>query len=300
MRLAAQLRISPAQIEVAQVSRADWPDSCLGLPADGEICSPVITPGFAVGLKVGELRFEFRTDESGQRIRVAAAPLPETGEPLLNWRDSQSFTALIIGSNRTAHGRRGRPLLGLPPPLQERIDQLVFFIGKYAAFQARTPAGEITFGGVGTNTATAAEQRMIAEWAAAVAPEIGQGLPAVVPDTTLIWERTGGIAGFCDRVVVSRTGFASAWSCRGGQERAIGTTTLEAPELAQFYQWLDSVEAFSWTSEEPAATADGMNVSLEFNSSGLNPVSDADRQQMLALINSLVSRLLATPASESP
>lgn len=293
-RLAAQLRISFQQVEVIEVSRAEWPDSCLGLSADGEICSAVITPGFAVSLRVGEQRYEFRTDESGRRIRVAAAPLAETGDPLLNWRDSQSFAALIIGSDRTAYGLRGRPLLGLPSPLPERVDQLVFFMGKYRAFQARTPAGEVSLQGVGTTTATAAEQRMIAEWAAAVAPEVGRGLPAITFDTTLVWQRTGGIAGFCDRVVVARTGFASAWSCRGGAEKLIATTALEAGELAQLYQWLDQVESFSWNSEDAAATADGMSVSLEFASNGLNPAGEGDRTKMLAFIHDLVGRLLAS------
>jgi len=303
-RLAAQLRISIEQIEITQVSRAEWPDSCLGLAADGEICSSVIMPGFAVSLRVDEQRYEFRSDESGRRIRVAAAPPAETGEPLLNWRDSQSFTALIIGSDRTAYGLRGRPLLGLPPPLTDRIDQLVAFIGKYASFQARTAAGEVGFRGMGTTIASATEQRMIAEWAALVAPEVGQGMSATTPDLALVWQRTGGVAGFCDRVIVGRTGFASAWSCRGGEEKLIATTALESSELAELYEWLDQFEAFSWTSDDLEAAADGMSLSLEFDSTGLNPVGEAERQRMLALIESLVGRLLAASgvnrADESP
>lgn len=292
-RLAAQLRIAPEQVEVTQVSRAEWPDSCLGLAADGEICSSVITPGFAVSLTVAEHRYEFRTDESGRRIRVASAPLAEVGDNLLTWRDSQSFAALTIGSNQTAFGLRGRPLLGLPPPLPDRVDQLVIFIGRYASFQARTPAGEVSLRGIGTAIASAAEQRMIAEWAAAVAPEVGQGLPTPTPDTTLVWERTGGIAGFCDRVVVGRTGFASAWSCRGGTERLIATTVLQSEELATLYQWLDQFEAFSWHSDNLDATADAMSLALEFDSAGPNSVGEADREQMLAFVDRLIGRLLA-------
>ncbi|MGH8018731.1 MAG: hypothetical protein ACREIA_10630, partial [Opitutaceae bacterium] len=91
-QLATQLRIPRDSIEVLQVSYAEWPNTCLGLPAEDEICGMMITPGYAISLATGGQRYEYRTDEAGQRIRLASAPRATPGDPLLTWRDSRSFS----------------------------------------------------------------------------------------------------------------------------------------------------------------------------------------------------------------
>jgi uncharacterized protein len=68
-QLAGQLGISPGEILFAALEEASWPDACLGLPAGGEVCAHVITPGYRLTLSVGEDVYYFRTDLNGGVVR---------------------------------------------------------------------------------------------------------------------------------------------------------------------------------------------------------------------------------------
>lgn len=291
-RLARQLHVPPEGITVAQVARADWPNACLGLPAEGEICADIITPGYAVSLIVAGQRYEFRTDASGRRIRLAFAPLEEIGEVLLSWRDSASFSVLQVGTERLAFGLRGRPLLVVPPPTPERARQLVTFISEYTALYARTPAGEVTLRGVGSREALPVERRRIAEWARLVFSEIAYGVDQATGDRALVWRREGGSAGSCDELVVSRTGFATAWSCRESPARRVASVRLTASELEQLYRWLDQFEAAAWKQGVDPATADALTVSISLEGQGSQSLPDDEREAVLAFVHALVRRVL--------
>ncbi len=71
--LAEQLGIDAGQITIFSLERITWPDSCLGIPARGEACSTVETPGFRVILTVGENHYTFHTDLTGENIRQETA-----------------------------------------------------------------------------------------------------------------------------------------------------------------------------------------------------------------------------------
>ncbi len=71
--LATELKIKPNQISVFQVHATTWPDGCLGLAGAGETCSMVETPGFRVTLTVGGINYTFRTDLTGEIIRIETA-----------------------------------------------------------------------------------------------------------------------------------------------------------------------------------------------------------------------------------
>ncbi len=75
--LAQQLGLELEDIQVLQVRAVEWPDACLGIPALGEMCAEVITPGFVIDLEavvdgVSEY-FTFHTDASGEALRVLPA-----------------------------------------------------------------------------------------------------------------------------------------------------------------------------------------------------------------------------------
>jgi hypothetical protein len=67
--LAKQLGLDPLTIALVDVTPVDWPDSCLGLAASGEICSQVVTPGFIVRVRDGDAIYEFHTDRRARLIR---------------------------------------------------------------------------------------------------------------------------------------------------------------------------------------------------------------------------------------
>ncbi len=71
--LAEELEIDPSQITVFQLQATTWPDSCLGLAKQGEVCNTVETPGFRVTLTVGETNYTYHTDMTGENIRLETA-----------------------------------------------------------------------------------------------------------------------------------------------------------------------------------------------------------------------------------
>jgi hypothetical protein len=67
--LADQLGIDISRIQVNSFSMMDWPDACLGLAGQDEMCAQVITPGYQVILQVDDQQYDVRTDTSGSVIR---------------------------------------------------------------------------------------------------------------------------------------------------------------------------------------------------------------------------------------
>jgi hypothetical protein len=67
--LAANLGVDPLSITLVDEAPVDWPDTCLGLPAIGEMCAQVVTPGFRVRVQAGEMVYEFHTDQDAKNLR---------------------------------------------------------------------------------------------------------------------------------------------------------------------------------------------------------------------------------------
>ena len=59
----------PQEVQVISYESRDWPDSCLGLAAAGEICAEAIVPGWIVRLNVGGTQVVFRLDDVGAELR---------------------------------------------------------------------------------------------------------------------------------------------------------------------------------------------------------------------------------------
>ena len=58
-----------AEINVDSYSEEEWPNACLGLPEEDEMCAEVITPGYEVTLQAYGEEYVFRTNETGDVIR---------------------------------------------------------------------------------------------------------------------------------------------------------------------------------------------------------------------------------------
>lgn len=71
--LAKALGIAPGEIKVVSRSATEWPDSCLGAPAEGQVCAEVITPGYAIVLEAQGAQYEVRTDLTGEIAVLAPA-----------------------------------------------------------------------------------------------------------------------------------------------------------------------------------------------------------------------------------
>lgn len=53
-----------------EAQREEWPDACLGAPAQGEVCAQVVTPGYRVFVEADGQRIEYRTalDSAFRRV----------------------------------------------------------------------------------------------------------------------------------------------------------------------------------------------------------------------------------------
>ena len=62
-------RIHPDKIKVISSEAAEWPNSCLGLPMDGEVCAEALVPGYKVTLEADGQIMVFRANKDGSSIR---------------------------------------------------------------------------------------------------------------------------------------------------------------------------------------------------------------------------------------
>ena len=147
----------------------------------------------------------------------------------------------------------------------------------FTSFTAETPAGSLIFRGNGSLIPTEAEKRAIAEWAQLMV-EISEGEQVEVSQSlAFAWHREGGIAGFCDNVMVYLTGLVTISDCRGFKAE----TYLTASQLEQLYGWVDGLENIDYD-DSSAPIADGMNITLRLNGTGQK---QADEQTIRDIID---------------
>lgn len=68
--LAARAGSIMEEIVIASADPMEWPDACLGLPAEGEMCAQVVTPGFRVIAQVFGREYVYRTNSDGSVVRL--------------------------------------------------------------------------------------------------------------------------------------------------------------------------------------------------------------------------------------
>lgn len=69
-RVAEQDGSRVEDVVIVEVVERTWPDGCLGLPAVGESCIAVVTPGYRVKAQVRGMDYVYRTDQTGAVMRM--------------------------------------------------------------------------------------------------------------------------------------------------------------------------------------------------------------------------------------
>jgi hypothetical protein len=286
--LAQQLGLEPTAVTVVSADPVEWPDSCLGATLSDEVCAQVVTPGYQIILEAQGQQYQYHTDESGGAIRLAGAPEPQIGQPVLGWSSTEGGLCqeATIGTTGIAFGPCGGALLSGRFIAEERLADLAHFATTYAPFQAITQAGGTNLAGQGTAQPTSAEQRAVAEWARQVVQEAATGQNLAVQSAAFLLRREGGLAGFCEETAVSLSGSVLVTSCRPEQMAVLGQTRLNANQLAALYTWVDLFQGVEWLESDPA-TADALTSRLSFNGRGALPPTERERQAMLALLAQL-------------
>jgi len=81
-RLAAALNVNISEVSVDKIESVDWPDACLGIIKQDQMCASVITPGYRVALTVNMTQYIYHTNKDGSLIIADEKSIGET--PLLD------------------------------------------------------------------------------------------------------------------------------------------------------------------------------------------------------------------------
>ncbi len=293
--LAMQLQLDLQAVQITNIEAVTWSDACLGVPNPVELCAAAETPGYRMTLTANGKQYVYHTNKDGSLVRLAEAPNPQVGETLIEWSgsDDSGCNTALIGADGVAIGRCYAQLLTVPFGMESRAADLAEFAKTFAPFEADTPAGAVTFTGSGTEKATPAQQRMIAEWAHLVQLEAQAGRSGASWGLAFGWHREGGIAGFCDDLAVYVTGEAGATSCRGQNPQDLGHFRLDAEQLATLYKWVDSLQSFEYNQSD-AAVADSMSVTLVFSGTGEQVATEADQAAIVDFAQTLYTAATTT------
>lgn len=80
-QLRAELGVEADAITVTSFEPTEWPDACLGLPDEGEMCAQVITPGYLVILNAEGDTHRARTNQDGTVVRFEDETREESDLP---------------------------------------------------------------------------------------------------------------------------------------------------------------------------------------------------------------------------
>lgn len=279
-KLAQQLGVERSAIKLVKSEKVQWPDGCLGVKQPGIMCTMMVTPGYRVILEAAGQSYEFHTDLTGDTVLLAANYLPGTANKDLVWEQTVDgkCTRAEIGNQGVAYGPCGGKLVdtNLQPA---RAAELSYLLATYQPFSAGTKIGIVGFNGQGQQEANAAEMRSVAEWARLVMMEAQGGRSGAAWGQAVAWRREGGIAGLCNDLAISVTGWATPSSCKPGQAKAYNNYRLTAKELETLYGWVDQYQNFEYIQQDPA-TADAMKTTLIFTGNGSQSPSAAQKDEI--------------------
>lgn len=290
--LAKALGVPLETIKVLEVEEKIWPDSCLGISRPNLQCLQVLTPGYQVKLEVQGKVYIYHTNQNGTALVLASTSTQGNGgapaEPVLSWKSSGGdCQSALISSSTISFGLCDKPRLNMPWSNAEHKANYKFFTTTYRTFSAVTKAGSLQFTGSGVLQASPAEQRAIAEWVQLVVATASGNPGGTNNPLALSWRRDGGIAGFCDELLINRSGFATASSCKNTKPAA---GFLQAGQLEQLYTWLDELKVVDVKFSDPAK-ADAMHTSLKLNGTGSGIASQTAQQSILLFAQDVFNQL---------
>lgn len=268
--LSQSLNLPPGQITLLSTEAVEWRDGCLEVITEGVMCTQAIVPGYRILLDVNGVQYEVRTNEDGSSaIVVPFAPEAETIEEELILRLAQNLglepgaVALLTSSEIEFNDA----CLGVTL-INVECAQMVT-PGKLIVLEAN---------GVQYSYHTSADGAFIQ--------------PA---DLVLAWKREGGIAGFCDSLMVFRSGEIVGSQCKSQPNSVNGTfaTTLTAEEREQLEAWVREVGTVKVDSSDPEGVSDRMVVTVNFAGEGNGVLTPIDEQGLVLWAQTVFQKLFS-------
>jgi hypothetical protein len=68
-RVSEILKTPVENLQLESIEQMEWPNGCLGLPEQAEVCTEAITPGWLLVFNVNGQKYRFRIDQAGTVVR---------------------------------------------------------------------------------------------------------------------------------------------------------------------------------------------------------------------------------------
>lgn len=279
--LADHLGVPEKQVTMLSIRAVQWPDSCLGVDIKDSVCAQVITPGYLINFIVDGKQYEVHSDNDGEAIIIAGEVASNANEDELIWEfvdDNGTCYQVEIRSSQAEYGDCKSDLLPLSIN-KARLQEYDALLKTFSSFDADTAVGSVLFQGAGQQKATESEQRSIAEWANVMFNEAATAQNDPDLGVALKWSRQGGLVGFCDDLVIYKSGWAYAMSCKAQLGEAPRMSRLTSDQLDQLYFWMDQYSNYE---NKPADIkgADVLEIKLDFWGTGSQKVTTAVLEEM--------------------
>ena len=271
--LARALGLPEYRVTVVSYAPVEWPDSCLGITRIDAICALGIVPGYRIIAQANGQLFEYHTDADGTALAVAAVSADAAAEGAVQAALAALAEALGLAADQisvvsVAAVEWPDACLGIVLP-------------GLACAEAITP---------GFNVVLEANEGQLYEY------HTNQDGANVRPASlALTWQRNGGIAGFCDELLVYRSGEVVVRDCKNENvKESTLAAAVSAGGVAQFSEWLAQYGAAS-VQQSDGAVADSMTVLLSFTGVGAAEPDEAAQQALLEWAQNLYAHV--QPAS---
>lgn len=261
--LMASLNLSADQVRLISAEAVDWPDGCLGVRRLDALCAQGIVPGYRLVMEAEGQRYEYHTNQDGSVI-APDAPTPASDAAVQAAREALQAALGLEASEITLVERTlmewSDACLGLGQP-------------NMICAQALTPGWLIVLEAQGRAYTYHANADGSAVYSATLA---------------LRWHREGGLAGFCDDLLIEWSGVAQPRACK--LRLAYPEGALTDAELQQLQAWGMLFGTVTLTQTDEAA-ADAMTLTLSLSGFGLAQPTEAEQQAMLEWAQAVFTRL---------
>lgn len=282
---------APAQAVLVEAMPVEWPDTCLGLPQAVEECQPEVVDGFRIVFSVQGLQYIYHTNRDGSQLRQAGVESTDEGQSYLiviSGSQGGDCRILQIGLGGLASGACGSVLEAQPFPNLQRPLELAEWIRWLPSFQMETPYGWLTFQGRGSAQPAVEEGHALAAWAQ-MALEEARPEGSREAYRLLLWQRSGGIAGFCDTLEIYENGWAYAADCKSAPPALRGSLRLSADQLKMLYNWADQFVPFE--ARRSDGVTDGFEYLLNWTGRGDGAVSSSQQEDVLNFAAEIFSQI---------
>ena len=268
--LSEKLNLTADEITVVSTEAVTWPDGCLGIVRMGVMCTQAEVPGFKIILEAEGNTYDVHTNQDGSVVVLA------DGE-----QSTGSVEEAVIKQLAANLGLKESDITVVSNEIVEFSDScLGITIQEVKCAQVTTPG------------------RIIILEAKDVQYEYhtSENGTRIQPATlALTWKREGGIAGFCDRLIVFLSGEIYGSQCKSRPDGTTGTFAklLSASEQRQFNAWMTKFGEVHVDASDPRGVSDRMEVMLDFYGLGSSKPSDTEQQAIFAWVQDLFQKLNA-------